>query len=92
MAVTKPPSAYSTRRQSRAPRTTPSGGSRACTGTPRSARAIASIHTGSASPPPLSRSPRLRGVSWPIQPTPTTPGAQPANQASTASLVVPVLP
>ena len=52
-----------------------------------------SIQIGSARPPPDSRSPRLRGSSCsPSRPRPTRPGWKPANQASTASLVVPVLP
>ena len=52
------------RRPSRRRRcTTPSGGVGSCTGTPLSACCMNSIHTGSARPPPVSRSPSLRGLS-----------------------------
>ena len=39
------------------------GGTSGTTGTPRNSRDMKSIHTGSARPPPVSRSPSLRGVS-----------------------------
>ena len=41
----------------------PGGGSNGSTGTPRSVCCISSIHTGSDNPPPVSRSPSLRGLS-----------------------------
>ena len=71
---------------------TPSGAAGSYTGTSRSAVSMNEIHTGSDSPPPVSRSPSERGVSYPIQTTAATVGWKPANQVSTASLVVPVLP
>ena len=54
--------------------------------------AIKLVQIGKAATPPYSRRPRVRGWSNPTQVIATSFPLNPANQASLASLVVPVLP
>ena len=70
----------------------PSGGGRGFSGTPFSAFCMKLIQMGSAAIPPVSLAPSERGWSKPIHDTPTIEALKPQNQASTFSLVVPVLP